>query len=495
MRHLARGFPSSKRPRGSRARPFGYLPQREGVAPSLDRLRESKAQSVRLAGFGKEPPGFYGGKRWKSQKPIRVLSHAGLQWKGCEALPAEVFTPVRQEFDRNATTLRLVPRTRISSPEGRLARSARAAPDTMTNSPSYDLRDYPAGLEEFLNTFPPERRAEVRAAVLDLHLRSKSEAAWVDQQVRGMLELPDVIYKYIPFQHVERYGLPMTLRATQPSALNDVMEGNIDTVAQGKVRDRDAWYDLILSELRAAFGRDVLSDDEMRRRKKLFGAPRVSTIIRDYLSRHVGVISFSADPLILTMWAHYSRNSGLVIGYSTAAMKALGVDLRRMLYLELPPSYTPSRDNVVRLQFVDEERRRQRAEAGETTAGTPLLSSEVEFCELRADWRELARVLFVKGHTWQYEREVRLLVELAAARPNGDTKDGYAVHVVDVPADAIEEVYVGTDTPDAVVRRIHEVVGVGEGQWRLKRTDAHAYRMQVTSTSISNRRSPEGSRN
>ena len=169
----------------------------------------------------------------------------------------------------------------------------------------------------------------------------------------------------------------------------------------------------------------------------------------------------------------------------------LGVDLRRVLYLELAPAYTPRRDNIVRLRFVDEERRQQQAQAGEKTAGTPLLGSNVEFFELRKDWRELAKVLFVKGDTWQDEKEVRLLVDLRDARPcSRQDENGYALHVIDVPAEAIEEVYVGFNTPEAAVERIREVVGVGEGEWRLRRTESHAYRMQVTVTSISNRTPP-----
>ena len=88
---------------------------------------------------------------------------------------------------------------------------------------------------------------------------------------------------------------------------------------QGKM-DRDEWYSIVLGSLKEIFLDDAPSTEEMARRKNLYGDPRVSTIIRDYLSRFVGVISFSADPLIPTMWAHYARNSGFVVGYNTGAM-------------------------------------------------------------------------------------------------------------------------------------------------------------------------------
>ena len=348
----------------------------------------------------------------------------------------------------------------------------------MLKPPMYDPRDYPVGLGEFLRkNVPPELRSQFRAAVRDAHVRGKEEDEWVRQQLQGMQELPDLIYKYIPYQHLD-YGLPTVLRATQPSSLNDVMEANISTASEGKVTDRDAWYELILERLRDTFGHDILSDDEMKRRKNLYGDPRVSTIIRDYLSGHVGVVSFSDDPKILTMWAHYSKNSGFVIGYRTAVMRELGVDLRRVLYSELAPTYKPGRDSTVRLRFVDQERRRQQAEAGEVTGGIPLLRRDVEFFELRKDWRELAKVLFVKGDAWRYEQEVRLLVDLEAARATGDYDEhGFPVYVVDFPAEAIEEVYVGVNAPQAAVKRFEQASGVGEASGKLRYTDPHAYRM------------------
>ena len=148
----------------------------------------------------------------------------------------------------------------------------------------------------------------------------------------------------------------------------------------------------------------------------------ISTILRERHSGRVVVVSLSADPLIPTLWAHYSENSGLVIGCRTEAMWALGVEMRRVLYSEMPPAYTPHRDNIVRLRFVDEERRRETAEAGDTTPGVPLLARDVELFELRDDWRELAHVLFVKGATRQYEREVQLLVDLKGQRHSGSAR-------------------------------------------------------------------------
>ena len=360
-----------------------------------------------------------------------------------------------------------------------------AVKGVMERYPSYHPRDYPAGVSDFVKTFPPERRNEVLAAIVELQLRGKAEEEWVGQQVQGMLELPKILYKYVPCKSLD-YGLPTAVRATQPSSLNDIMEGNIRTSMQGRT-DRDEWYARLSEKLKEIFFDDALSDDEMERRKKVYGDPRVSTIIREYLSRFVGVVSFSSDPLIPTMWAHYAKNSGFVVGYKASEIRALGVALKRVLYMELAPVYHPTRDNIVRLQFVDEERRQQNARAG-GESGIPLIGSDADLLELRRDWKELAKALFVKGETWESEKEVRLLVDLRDTRPlNKKDENGFEKHVLDVPAEAIEEVYVGFNTPGTAVDRIRQVVGVGDGKWKLMYTDSHAYRMQVTVTGVENR--------
>ena len=361
------------------------------------------------------------------------------------------------------------------------------AAENPNRHPSYDLRNYPVGITEFVNTFPPERRQEVAVAIRHLRFKRKGEEKWVNDQIEEMTELPPILYKYAPCGYLD-LGFPTTLRATQPSILNDVMEGNIRTGMEAKI-DRDKWYDLIYDSVTGIFGEAAFTYQELQRRKNRYGDPRISTIVREYLSRFVGVVSFSSDPLIPTMWAHYAQNSGFVVGYNTEILLSLGEDLRRVLYLEFAPSYTPTRDNMIRFDFVDEERRKEYEKDPDGRTGTPLLNSSVNFLELRKDWRELSKVLFVKGHTWQYEQEVRLLVDLAKARPPAQHDNaGYGIHLLDIPTEAIQEVYVGFNTPEDEIRHIKKVVSVGRGKWKLRHTDSHAYRMQVTSTFVSDRK-------
>ena len=90
------------------------------------------------------------------------------------------------------------------------------------------------------------------------------------------------------------------------------MEDNFVTLKDDPNLDRDQWSDLLLANLtRLGFS---LTTEELRRRMNLYGDPRISTVIQDYLDEFVGVVSYSSYPLIQTMWAHYTQNSGFVVG-------------------------------------------------------------------------------------------------------------------------------------------------------------------------------------
>ena len=179
------------------------------------------------------------------------------------------------------------------------------------------------------------------------------------------------------------------------------------------------------------------------------------------------------------------KNSGFVVGYNTEVIRSLGFELRKMLYLEFAPRYNPLEGNVITVSFVDEELRKQREKEGTESTGTPMLLQPIPFLEMQSDWKKMAQLLFVKGKSWEYEREVRLLVDQKETRPlNCTDQNGHPVRVLDVPVEAIEEVYVGFNTAPEDVEMIREVVGQGNHRWQLKTTSSHAFRTQVTITSI-----------
>ena len=59
----------------------------------------------------------------------------------------------------------------------------------------------------------------------------------------------------------------------------------------------------------------------------------------------------------------------------------------------------------------------------------------------------MARLLLVKGMSWAYEKEVRLLVDLEGAHDIGkEDENGRPIKVIEPPPEAIREIYDGANT-------------------------------------------------
>ena len=181
------------------------------------------------------------------------------------------------------------------------------------------------------------------------------------------------------------------------------------------------------------------------------------------------------------MWAHYARNTGIVAGYDTAALKAVGFVLRPMLYSEIAPIWEPHEGDDVRLDFVNREDMERDFRAGREREGWPLLA-RTKLATFGQDWKSLSRLLLVKGMSWAYVKEVRLLVDLEQARDTGREDDnGQAIKVIDPPREAIREIYAGAKTKDADIERAVEAAR-GENRHGLfvGHVTSHAFRMQKT---------------
>ena len=297
--------------------------------------------------------------------------------------------------------------------------------------------------------------------------------------MRGAVDIPDILYKYIPVERIGN-GAPDSLRATQLLALNDDMECNVTTMKGSEQEDTLAFLALVQSKLEGHLGIEV-PWEELLERSLRYGDLRLSTFIQEHLNSRVGVVSFTTDILVPTMWAHYARNTGIVVGYDTEILRSIGFELRPMIYSEIAPTYQPFKDDIIRLSFVDRERIEQRARLGETSEGWPIMA-DANLAEMNAGWKSLSRLLFVKGISWAYEKEVRLLVDLQQVRDTGNSdSNGWPVKVIEPPPDAIREIYRGANTRDADVERAVEVAR-GENKHGLfeGHVSSHAFRIQKT---------------
>ena len=292
------------------------------------------------------------------------------------------------------------------------------------------------------------------------------------------LDIPIVLYKYIPKDRIGK-GAPNSLRATQVKALNDDMEANI-RVMKELGEDPVKYLQVVQAQCKEILGVEV-PWHEWLLQAIIRAGPILSPLIQNYLNPLVGVVAFSTDILDPTMWAHYAKNTGIIVGYDTNVLKELGFELKPVIYSELAPVYYPLRNQDILMDFVDRERMDSDFKAGIDIKGSHSILTSAKLTEFGSDWKALARVLFVKGMSWQYEKEVRLLVDLERPRDTGKEKDGYPVKVIDIPPEAIKEIHKGPNTQEAVVNRAVQLArGNDKRGLFVGRLVSNAYRMQST---------------
>ena len=258
------------------------------------------------------------------------------------------------------------------------------------------------------------------------------------------------------------------------------MECNLTSMRSAEEEDTVEFLALVQTKLERHLS-VVVPWEELLTRSVRYAEPMLSTFIQEFLNPLVGVVSFSTDVTVPTMWAHYARNTGIVVGYDTEALNALGFELRPVVYSELAPTWRPSDGDAIRLAFVNREHMERELRAGRNGEGFPILAS-TQLAELGAGWKSLSRLLLVKGMSWAYEKEVRLLVDLEQARDTGkEDSNGWPVKVIDPPPEAIREIYGAANTREPDVERAVEAAR-GENRKGLfvGHVSSHAFRIQKT---------------
>lgn len=324
-----------------------------------------------------------------------------------------------------------------------------------------------------------EKSTSIIGQIAEYWLKAYASDECAERSLWGDVEIPEVLYKYIPKKNIGK-GAPETLRATQLLALNDDMECNVTTMKGSQEEDTLAFLGVVKSKMEEHLGISV-PWDELLTRANLYGDPRLSTFIQEYLNPLVGVVSFSTDILVPTMWAHYALNTGIVVGYETEALRALGFELRPVVYSELAPTYKPLEGETIRLDFVDREQMEHELRAGRKKEGMPLLSC-TDLAEFGAGWKSLSRLLLVKGMSWAYEKEVRLLVDLEQTRDIGmEDSNGWPIKVIDPSPEAIKEIYQGTNTLETDVELAVQLArDENKKELFVGHVSSHAFRMQKT---------------
>ena len=234
----------------------------------------------------------------------------------------------------------------------------------------------------------------------------------------------EFLYKYVASQRVLTC-LPEvgdgTLRATQPSALNDPFE-----CATTKIfveTDNAAGNRRLSSVLTNIHDSTPITEADVLEAREQFGSLYMRELMSRQLSRRFGVIAFASSPYHPLMWSHYTVDgSGFVIAYDVGKLRTLcpAPDyLRPVRYSKEPP---------VIMDY-------------------PVLS----------DAGNILIFLAHKSDHWAYEDEWRLIVELNATIGTGhrDAHD-QSINLVRIPNRAVSQVFFTERTPKAAVDEVRK---------------------------------------
>ena len=233
----------------------------------------------------------------------------------------------------------------------------------------------------------------------------------------------DLLYKYVSAERALTC-LPEigdgTLRATQPSALNDPFESSVYKLF---VEQDEEEGNRRLSEVLTSINPpSPVSEDRIVEARDRFGSLYLRELLSEQLSQRFGIVSFSSDPRHPLMWSHYTVDgSGFVLAYDAESLRTLSTRegcLQQVRYGNRP---------------------------------IPLLDYPV------LNESNMNALMSYKSAHWQYEQEWRLIVELNETIGTGQ-RDGRCqpINLLRVPNQAVIRVYYTERTPGATVEKIRE---------------------------------------
>ena len=234
-----------------------------------------------------------------------------------------------------------------------------------------------------------------------------------------------ILYKYVAAERALTC-LPEvgdgTLRATQPSALNDPFECSVGKGFRIDRSDHDKEIVDLLNDINPDTPIDQCKINGARKR---WGSLFWQELLREQVSYRLGIVSFADDHRNLLLWAHYTVDgSGFVIGYDRVDLSKLicGKELLKAV------TYVNDRPSIERYREL-------------------LYQNYIH------------KLLLMKSDVWQYEGEWRIVVELNHTIGTGKTDAReQPICLFRIPNKAVKEVYYTERTPsdkvDAIKSRI-----------------------------------------
>lgn len=223
-----------------------------------------------------------------------------------------------------------------------------------------------------------------------------------------------ILYKYLTVEKADEWLIGEdSILLTPPKYLNDLLEFRVRR-EPADLEERRALYQQFQRESPSPlpfedYDRAITAPEHMESEG---GA------MREMLSKALGVVSLTSDPMNELMWAHYALNSGIAVGYESE-----GVAER----------------NGIRFSFLP--------------IGTAM---EVDYSNdmnpLKKDFSNAPRQLTRKRECWIYEHEWRIVQGLPQARPV--KRDGKTFYALPADRERIAHVVFGANAEAAFIERI-----------------------------------------
>lgn len=248
----------------------------------------------------------------------------------------------------------------------------------------------------------------------------------------------EILYKYVSASRaltcIPELGNG-TLRATQPSALNDPFECAVIAVyVMPEASEENRQLAEALNQINES---SPITEQDVHNARQRYGSLFTRQLFAEQVSTKFGIVSFSADPTHPLMWSHYTTDgSGFAIGYDkTELAKLVGVDgdLKQVQYQVRPPLIT----------------------------GPVVLASPKS---------NLPIMLSVKSDHWSYENEWRLIVPMNETIGTGLTdRHDQPINLVRVPNEAVVSVYYTERTTREAVETIRARLANGNNRYQVQR--------------------------
>lgn len=262
------------------------------------------------------------------------------------------------------------------------------------------------------------------------------------------------LFKYLPPERVDVLQ-NSTIRITQPSALNDkhealpnltalVSDEMVDQVLQSNYLenpDNDAlnvmrqapvykeYSDEKLREIlakSAPFQKDFLAKAAHDLNRGLLREilPNLSTLLRDFIDPHLGVLSLTDNPSSMPMWAHYAKeHEGFVLGFNgTHPMFHSRENWAHHVGYPIPVEYFNEKPSLTILDVLS------------------------------------VKALFSKHIGWSEEREWRIVLPLAECSKCGNDPRGNSVHLLSYPRSMVRYVILGANISNSVAQDICDIL-------------------------------------